>query len=65
MNEKTALHMAIEREQQETVQLLLSHQNIKINALYIFKFFFLYHFKNSIISLCLKKIIFFHHIPNR
>lgn len=36
--------MAIEREQHETVQLLLNHQRINTNALYIFKYFFLISF---------------------
>lgn len=44
-NEKTALHMAIEKDNLEIIHLLLSHTDIDINIRSVLNCFsFLYHF---------------------
>lgn len=46
-NEKTALHMAIEKNNLEIIHLLLSHPDIDINIRSVLNCFsFLYHFKS-------------------
>ena len=46
-NEKTPLILAIQSENKEIVQLLLSNENIDINLKYILARFYLYQIKNK------------------